>query len=334
MTETVLNSMNSMPLAKGGSFWFPPQASDVAAGHDFTYDLILWVCIVFFVLICGATLYFMVKYRKRPGHKEQITSTHNTRLEIAWSVIPLALLMVFFGVSTYWYFRMVTPPGEECTEIRVEASQWKWRFNYEGQPFDKAWQTKKLYLVKDQPYQLVMTTPDSDVIHSLFIPAFRVKQDCVPGRFNKLWFRPTKTGEFPLYCTEYCGKDHSNMTTTVVVVESEAEWQRLVESEYNPADYDYDELGQIIFDDNCKTCHSLQEDVTIIGPSFAGFGDRWGKDREMADGSKRKVDRNYIKDSLENPGQEVVAGYPDQMTPFMDFNEREFEAIVRFLKKQ
>src|SRR5690606_39339833 len=94
--------LHALPLGRAGSFWFPPQSSSVAAGHDFVYDLILWLCAIFFVAICGATVYFIINYRKRPGHKEEITSTHNMRLEVTWSIVPLILLMVVFGVSTYW----------------------------------------------------------------------------------------------------------------------------------------------------------------------------------------------------------------------------------------
>src|SRR5919109_1360422 len=174
------NGLMSLPLAEaGGSFWFPPQASEFAPGVDFTYDFILWLCIIFFVGICGFTAYFAVKYRKRPGHKEEITSTHNTRLELAWSIIPLFFLMAIFGISTYWYLQIVTPPTEEVREIEVTAKRWNWTFKYKGEPFASNEQFQmvgKLHVVKGQAYQLVMTTPDNDVLHSLFIPAFRVKQ--------------------------------------------------------------------------------------------------------------------------------------------------------------
>lgn len=340
MTDLVLNSLQSMPLARGGSFWFPPQASDVAAGHDFTYDLILWLCIVFFVMICGATLYFMVKYRKRPGHKEQITSTHNTRLEIAWSVIPLALLMLIFGVSTYWYFEMVTPPGEELTEIQVTAKQWNWTFRYEGAPLDPGSQyiTPELLLIKDQPYQLIMTTPDNDVIHSLFIPAFRVKQDCVPGRYNKVWFRPTMTHAeagrpdgFDLFCTEYCGKDHSNMITKVFVYETEAEWIAAVEEKGDIERIeDLVERGRIIYDRECATCHSL-DGTDLIGPSFLGL---WGSESQLESGRSVTVDEGYVRESVLEPSKEIVAGYPNQMTPFNwgDKTDAHFDGIYAFLK--
>jgi cytochrome c oxidase subunit 2 len=329
--------MAGLPLAQsaGGSFWFPPQSSSIAAGVDFTYDLILWLCIIFFVAICGATLYFMVKYRKRPGHKAEVTITHHTKLEIAWSLIPLALLMVVFGISTYWYLIMVTPPADDIYEIRVEASQWKWRFDYAGEPFAKNWRTKKLYLVKDQNYQLIMTTPDRDVLHSLFIPAFRVKQDCVPGRYNKLWFKPTMSGEYDLYCTEYCGRDHSVMITKVVVVDTLAEWQTLVETEYDPEQYELEELGPVVFQDNCTSCHTVDgQEISGGGPSFKGFGERWGKERRFTNTPPRVVDENYFKDSLVTPGKNIVEGYPNAMTPFDKLSTREIDALMLYLRKQ
>ncbi len=331
--QHVLSGVSSLPLGRGGSFWFPPQASSVAGGHDFVYDLILWLCVIFFVAICGATIYFMIKYRKRPGHKEEITSTHNTRLEVTWSVVPLLLLMVVFGVSTYWYMEMITPPEDDVYELNVEASKWKWRFRYSGEPFQKSFSTKKLYLIKDRAYQMVMTAPDNDVIHSMFVPAFRMKQDCVPGRYNRLWFRPTMTGEFDLYCTEYCGDNHSNMVTSVVVFETEEEWRTAVETEYDPETYSIEDLGQVIYDDNCKLCHTL-DGSALTGPSFQGFGERWGTQRELADGRTREVDENYVKDSLVNPGKDIVAGYNNAMTPFAALTPREVEAIIEYLRKQ
>jgi cytochrome c oxidase subunit 2 len=246
-------------------------------------------------------------------------------------VIPLALLMVIFGVSTYWYFRIVTPPGEELTEINVEASQWKWRFFYKGKPFDKEWRTKKLYVVKDQPYQLIMTTPDSDVIHSLFIPAFRVKQDCVPGRYNKLWFRPTQVGEFDLFCTEYCGKDHSNMTTKVIVYETEAEWIAAVKEKGDITRItDLVQRGETIYQRECATCHSV-DGSPLVGPSFKGL---WGKTETLESGETVKVDEGYVRESIIEPSKKIVKGYPNQMTPFSwGANEDAYmEGIFAYLK--
>lgn len=344
MPDLALGSL--LPLGEaGGSFWFPPEASSVAAGSDFTYDFILWLCILFFVGICGVTLYFMVKYRKRPGHKEEVTSTHNTKLELTWSIIPLILLMGIFGISTYWYLIMVTPPTEDVTEIQVSAKQWNWTFTYEGGalPAGKRFVVpQRLHVIKDRNYQLIMTTPDRDVLHSLFIPAFRVKQDCVPGRYNKLWFRPTMThteatGDpeqgFMLYCTEYCGRDHSIMTAMVYVWETEAEWIAAVERDGDIEKIkDLVERGKVIYDNNCVSCHSIDGTIpTGGGPSWLGL---WGSEKTATDGTKYVVDENYVRESVMQPGAKVAEGFPNVMTPF-DWggqNDAYFDGIYAYMK--
>lgn len=342
MADLALGSL--LPLADaGGSFWFPPEASSVAAGSDFTYDFILWLCIIFFVAICGVTLYFMVKYRKRPGHKEEVTITHHTNLELVWSIVPLVLLMAIFGISTYWYLVMVTPPTEDITEIEVTAKRWNWTFTYQGgslPPGKKYVVPKNLHVIKDRNYQLVMTTPDNDVLHSLFIPAFRVKQDCVPGRYNKLWFRPTMThmesgneNGFMLYCTEYCGIDHSEMLGKVFVWNNEAEWAAAVERDGNIENIkDLVERGKVIYENECSSCHAIDGPVPPNGgPSWKGL---WGKTETMTDGSTAVVDKAYVRESVLEPSKKIAQGYPNMMTPFDwgEQNDAYLEGIYAYME--
>lgn len=340
MSQSGFGSLPGLPLAEaGGSFWFPPQSSSLAAGSDFTYNLTLWLCIIFFAAICGATLYFMVKYRKRPGHKEEITSTHNMKLELAWSIIPLALLMVIFGVSTYWYMDFITPPHEDISEVEVTAKQWNWTFTYRDNELlgpDKQYVIGgELLVVKDHNYQLVMTTPDNDVLHSLSIPAFRVKQDCVPGRYNKLWFRPTEVSPpegYMLYCTEYCGKDHSAMLGRVHVYATEAEWAAAVREKGDIRNIaDLETRGKVIYEQNCKSCHTV-DGTESIGPTWKGL---WGKEREFEDGGSQVADKNYVKDSILVPNKHIVKGFPDQMTPFTSWGDQEdayLEGIYAYMQ--
>lgn len=325
--STWSTTLGSLPLAREGSFWFPPQASSFAPGLDFTYDLILWLCIVFFVGILAATGWFVFKYRRRPGHKEQRTSTHNLPLEITWSVIPLILLMVIFGVSTYWYLEMITPPkDEQVYDITVRGQKWVWSFKYEGDPFDAQMVTDKLHVIKDVPYRLVMDSPD--VIHSMYIPAFRVKQDCVPGRYNKLWFRPTIAGEFDIYCTEYCGDSHSDMITKVVVHPDANSWRDAVILEGDLVGKPPLQRGQILFDRNCKLCHTL-DGKTLTGPTFKNL---WGKTEQFEDGTSGVVNREYVRESIGTPAKKIVKGFTSQaMTPFV-FKDYEYEGIFALLK--
>jgi len=326
----ILNSLASLPLAREGSFWFPPQASSVAAPTDFLYDIILWLCVAFFVAICGVTALFVAKYRKRPGHKEQKTPTHNLIMEVTWSVVPLAMLMVVFGISMYWYLEMINPPkDEQVYDINVRGQKWRWSFKYEGDPFDKMYITSELHVIKGQAYRLVMDSPD--VIHSMYLPAFRVKQDCIPGRYNKLWFRPTMAGEFPLFCTEYCGDEHSLMITKVIVHEDANTWRDQVILKGDPtAIKDLVNRGKAIYEIYCASCHTL-DGKPKIGPSFKGI---WGKTEEFVDGGSHVVDEEYVRESISTPAKHVVKGYPNTMTPF-DFGpekEKYYEGIFALLK--
>jgi cytochrome c oxidase subunit 2 len=330
MSDMGLTGLAGLPLGRAGSFWFPPQASSVAAGHDFTYNLILWLCILFFVAICGVTIYFVIKYRKRPGHKEEKTITHHTNLEIAWSLIPLALLMVVFGISTYWYLEMVTPP-EDAYELRVEAKKWSWSFRYSSEHFHEVRESPRMHVIVDQPYRLIMTVPDGDVLHSLFIPAFRVKQDCVPGRYNYLWFKPTMEGVFDLYCTEYCGTGHSNMISKVIVHANEADWYEAVMKDSEIAGIeDPVERGRVIYDRFCAICHTI-DGRSLTGPTFKGL---WGSERTFTDGTSRVADENYIRESVLEPAKEIVEGYPNQMPPFSWRGDTDayIEGIIAFMK--
>lgn len=326
----MLNLLGGLPLAREGSFWFPPEASSFAPGVDFTFNFILWTCVVFFVGICGTTAYFVWKYRKRPGHKEQKTSTHNLILEATWSILPLALLMVMFGMSTYWYYQMITPPkDEQVYDITVRGQKWRWAFKYSGDPFDKLYQTPKLHVIKGQAYRLIMDSPD--VIHSMYLPAFRVKQDCVPGRYNKLWFRPTMAGEFDLFCTEYCGNDHSLMITKVVVHEDANAWRdAIIETGDVTRIEDLLARGQAIYEQNCASCHTL-DGSPKVGPSFKGI---WGKTEQFEDGTSHVVDEEYVRESITTPAKHVVKGYPNSMTPFDFGPEREkyYDGIFALLK--
>jgi cytochrome c oxidase subunit 2 len=287
-----------------GSYWFPEVASTFAKDVDSLFMLIFWVSLIFFVGIVGTMVYFVIKYRARPGHTVEKSPSHNTALEIAWSVLPGFLLIWFFVDGARGYFNQRVIPGDS-EQIQVIARQFNWEFHYPNGDV-----TTDLHLVQNRPVEFVMES--RDVLHSFFVPAFRQKQDLVPGRYTYTWVKPTKAGVYRLYCTEYCGDGHSLMRTNVTV--------HATDDERDAATY-YDwegnspiDNGKRLFNMKCAGCHNPTEEKKV-GP---GFGNIWGRSEQMDDGSQIVVDDNYFRESILNPNARIVAGYtrPSQMPSF------------------
>ncbi len=290
------------PAYREGSYWFPEAASTFAKDVDPLFMLIFWVSLVFFAGIVGFMIYFVIKYRDRPGHKVEKSASHNTALEIAWSVLPGFLLIWFFVDGATGFFNMRVTPGN-AEQIQVIARQFNWEFHY---PNGDA--TTELHLVRNRPVEFVMES--RDVLHSFFVPAFRQKQDVVPGRYTYTWVKPTKEGVFRLYCTEYCGDSHSLMKTNVTVHNTQEERDQA--TFYPWEDETPIKNGQRLFNMKCSGCHN-NTDVKKTGPGLGGI---WGKTETLADGSTVEVNDNYFRESILNPGAKLVAGYANQMPSF------------------
>ncbi len=305
-----------------GDYWFPEKASTFAGEVDWLFYFIFWVCVFFFVIIIGVMIGFVVKFRKRPGHEAPIPSpSHNTTLEILWSVLPSFLLVFMFVAGTSGYFKQRIPP-DDAYEIYVEASQFSWAFETEEGDI-----TQDLHLVVNQPFRLKMQS--KDVLHSMFVPAFRQKMDVVPGRFAEFWVTPTKEGTFRLYCTEYCGDGHSLMARTVHV---HKDWKTFRENVlWDPDTKTPEENGERLYKINCAGCHTIDGSAKT-GPSFLGL---WGREESMIDGSTKLVDEQYVIDSIWEPQKDVVAGYGprSQMASFKGkISEKEINYIIEYLK--
>ncbi len=210
-------------LAEGAeTFWMPPQSSTFASDVDFVFYFIYWVSAVFFVVIAGLMFLFIFRHRaKDPGAAAPATVTHNNTLEIAWTVLPALLLVPMFWWGFTGFMDMRTPPADTF-DINVAAQKWNWAFTYPN-----GIEHEELHVWVGRPTKLIMNS--SDVLHSLYIPAFRVKRDVVPGRYSFLWFEATQAGTYDLFCTEYCGTSHSDMNARVIVHESEAEYRDWLE---------------------------------------------------------------------------------------------------------
>ena len=305
-----------------GTFWFPPAGSNVAAEVDNLFYFILSLSAFFFILIVGLMLIFVVKYRRRDGYVQAPSSDHSNVLEITWSVVPSALLVLIFFRGFTSYLDIRTPPAETY-EIKVNAKMWAWAFQYPNGYIDN-----ELHIPVNRPIKLTMTS--EDVIHSLFIPAFRSKMDVVPGRYTSMWFEGTMTGEFPLYCAEYCGQKHSDMLSKVVVHPA-GEFEKWLDHASNLlATLPPVEAGKILYTRRgCVQCHSL-DGTARTGPSFQHA---FGTKQQMTDGTSVDVDENYIRESILEPLKKIRAGYRPVMPSFKgQLKDPEVDAIIEFIK--
>jgi cytochrome c oxidase subunit 2 len=281
---------------------FPVEASSISAEVDQLLFFLLAVAAFFTVVIFAAILFFAIRYRRRSDNELPRPIHGSIPLEIVWSVIPFGLSMVMFTWGASVFFRERRPP-DNALPIYVVAKQWMWKLQHpEGQR-----EINELHIPVGRPVKLTMTS--EDVIHSFFVPAFRTKQDVVPGRYTTTWFTAIKPGKYHLFCAEYCGNNHSGMGGWIYVME--------------PQDYEawlsggtpgatLAENGQKLFENlACANCH--KSDGTGRCPDLTGL---FGKDVKLADGSTVKADEGYIRESILRPEAKIVAGYQPSMPTF------------------
>jgi cytochrome c oxidase subunit II len=321
--DRVLNLLHRFDLSQaGGSFWMPPQSSTAAPGVDKLFYFIFWIAFFFFLLIVGLMVHFIVRYRKQPGRAPEKPPTHNTKLELTWTFIPLAIVFVIFYFGFHGFVDIATPPGNSY-DIQVHAQRWKWTFTYPNGYVDE-----NLHVPVDRPVRLTMTS--DDVIHALFVPDFRIKRDVVPGRYNITWFRATTPGTHDLFCAEYCGTGHSLMYAQVIV-HPPGEFEKWLETSGDaigklpPA-----EAGQRLYKTRgCAQCHSI-DGKAGIGPTFKGV---FGHPVPLKDGKTVVADENYVRESILNPQAQVVAGFDPVMPTYQGrLKDNEITMIIAYLK--
>lgn len=307
-------------------FFLPPAKTAVADSYDLLFEFVHISSLILTIGVLAALIYFIIKYRRKSENEVTPVITHNNKLEVTWSVIPLILVLICFG----WGFRIfmdMTSPPQDAYEIQVTAQKWIWRFQYQN----GASSTGELHVPAGRPVKLTMSS--NDVIHSFFVPDFRIKQDVVPGRYTSTWFKVPETGESNIFCTEYCGTDHSNMTGSVVVQEPEAFEEWLASNAggaSRPADMPPAEWGRQLVEQNaCLTCHSV-DGIQLTGPSWLG---KFGSQEPLTDGSSVTVDENYLRESILEPGAKIVDGYGNVMPPYQGvFSEEQLNAIIEYIK--
>ncbi|HBH50136.1 MAG TPA: cytochrome c oxidase subunit II [Bacteroidales bacterium] len=303
---------------------FNNGASNLAEGVDKAFAFIFITALIFIVAITAFMIWTVVRYR-RSKNKEAAQFTGSVKLEIIWTVIPTIIVLIMF-----WYgwmgFREMRRVPEDALEITAIGRIWEWEFDYGNGKLSKT-----LVVPINQPVKLNLVSEDYN--HSLFIPAFRVKEDVVPGYDNFLWFEPTFLGEYDILCTEYCGLLHYDMVTLARVVEQEEyeTWLTDLEATGNIPDHP----GLAVLKKNaCLACHSL-EGVKLVGPAFDGV---FGTERIIVDESGNEktilVDADYIKKSVYEPNAEIVKGYGKNLMQSYDklVSEEEIAQIVEYLK--
>jgi cytochrome c oxidase subunit 2 len=297
---------------------WPVRASTGAGNVDALYIFLLalsgFMCLAIFTMI----LLFATKYRRRRGiEAEQIEGS--TPLEITWSIIPMGIFMIIFAWGAVIYFHERTPP-RGASEVYVVAKQWMWKLQHqEGQR-----EINELHVPVGRDVKLIMTS--QDVIHSFYVPAFRIKQDVLPGRYTTAWFRAAKPGVYHLFCAQYCGTMHSGMIGQVVVMEP-TQYQAWLSG--GATSGSLAATGESIFQQlGCPTCH--RADTQGRGPNLAGL---FGKPVQLEDGRIVIADENYIRESILNPNAKIVSGFKPIMPVFQGLiSEEQLNALVAYIK--
>lgn len=305
-------------------FMLPEAKSPTAEATDALFHFINEVSLIFLVGITFAIIYFAIKYRRKSDDDKTPVITHNNTLEITWSVIPLILVMIVFAWGYSGWLTLKTVP-DDAYEVQVTGFKWGWTFNYAN----GAVSSNELHVPAGRPIKLVMKS--RDVLHSFFVPDYRIKQDLMPNRYTYAWFRADEPGESIVFCTEYCGTSHSNMLATVIVHEQEDfdTWlatATIPGTGQSPVEYGKDLIAQ----QGCASCHSI-DGSQMIGPTFKGI---WEKEGQLADGSTYLADENYIRESILYPQEKIVSGYENQrMTAYEGIlDDDQISAIIEYLK--
>ncbi len=297
----------------------PPAASTIAGEVDQVYYLLTGITLFFTVLIFSIIFYFMVKYRRRSPDEKPPEVHSSLVLELAWTIIPSLICVVVFVWASSLYIRNSRPPATS-TEIFVIGKQWMWHLQHPEGPRE----INELHVPVGVPVKLTMTS--QDVIHGFYIPSFRIKKDVLPGRYTSIWFEATEEGTYHLFCTEFCGTNHTEMIGWVYVMSPTdyAAWLSNSERSEPMA-----QQGERIFNHyTCGYCHVA--DGTGRGPSLVGI---FGKPEKLAGGEMRMVDEDLIRQALLQPNSVPVAGYAPIMPTFQgQFTEEQILQLIAYVK--
>jgi cytochrome c oxidase subunit 2 len=298
---------------------FPEVASTMASRVDALYLFLVALTAVFTIGIAVMIVIFMIKFKRRSPEAVGARIHGGMILEITWSVIPLLISLGIFVWAAQIFFAMSRPPAETMN-IYAVGKQWMWKFQH----LDGQREINELHVPVGRPVKMIMTS--EDVIHDLFMPAFRVKADVIPGRYSHLWFEATKAGEYHLFCAEYCGTKHSGMIGRVVVMEPDdfQAWLSGGVQEGSLASAG----GKLFQDLACNTCH--RSDAQGRGPVLQNL---FGKQVSLQSGETVIVDEAYIRESILTPGAKVTAGFQPIMPTFQGLvSEEGLLQLIEYVK--
>jgi cytochrome c oxidase subunit 2 len=302
-----------------GTPLFPERASTIAGRVDALYFFLVAISAFFSLLIAGLIVYYAVKYRRRSPDAVGTVVHGGIVLEIAWTVIPFLISMVIFVWGASVFFAMTRPP-DETLNVYVVGKQWMWKFQH----LDGEREINELHVPVGRAVKLIMTS--EDVIHDVFVPAFRVKADVLPGRYTNIWFQPTKPGRYHLFCAEYCGTRHSGMIGQVVVMEP-SEYQAWLSG--GAPEGSLAAAGEKLFADlACNTCH--RPEAQGRGPVLQGL---FGKTVSLQTGETVVADEAYIRESILNPSAKLTAGFQPIMPTFQGLvSEEQLLELIEYIK--
>ena len=301
-----------------GLQFLPEQASTLAPQVDNLYFFVTAVTAFFALLVVVLVTIFAIKYRDRTGEMVGAPITGSIPLELTWTIVPFVIAMMIFAWSSIVFFQIVRAP-DQTLEIYSTGKRWMWRFQH----IDGRSEINEIHVPVGRPVKVTFTS--EDVLHALYVPAFRVKADAIPGRYSSIWFTATKVGEYHLFCAEYCGTKHSGMIGRVVAME--------------PTDYQawlsgggglsMTARGEQLFQQlGCVGCHLT--DGTGRGPSLVG---KYGSQETMANGETLTVDDEYVRESVLRPQARLVAGYQPVMPTFQgQVNEEGVMSLIEYIK--
>lgn len=315
-----------MNFANAESF-MPTAATEISKQVNGLYAFLLISSFIACAILIGGMIYFAFKYKRKSDSDKTPYISHNTFLEFLWSFIPLVIFIAVFAWGWLIYHDMRSMP-KDALEIHVYGRQWSWEFEYKNGYKSPG----KVYVPVNKDVKLIMTS--QDVLHSFYVPSFRIKHDVVPGMYTALWFKSEKLGEFNLFCAEYCGSEHSGMFGKIVVL-TQAEFDAKIES----GTEEFKAIGSLpmvprgekLFQlKGCVGCHSVADATIKMGPSLYK---KFGTEEELVGGQKVMVDDNYLRESIVNSQAKIVKGFSPAMPIYQgQLNESDVTALVEYLK--